>query len=594
MKKYINIGSMKVPLDSYVTTGTALLGTKGSGKTYTAKGIAEQLLDLKVPIIVFDPIGKWRWLKVPAGRGGRGYKVVVAGGQAPDLPLNPQSATAIVRAAIKENIPLVLDFYDKRLSKADWRKIVQTCFRTLLYENEGLRHIFLEETAEFAPQKVLDGETYAEVEKLVRMGGNASLGITLINQRSQEVNKAVLDLCDNLVLLKQRGAHAIDNLEKWLDRIAPDSAQEIAKELPNLKPGECWVFTADAERPVRTRGDAINSFHPDRTKPEADASARAAADPSDFVKRLSGELDKVIEEAEANDPKRLRTQIAELQRQLREKNSVHAQPPAEVATKIMAAEQRGYEKGMRDAARAAAEGAIKLKKRLKQAVDEAFDGSEQRHLEGPGKIVFAPIPNEWDRPKEVVDSTSILRTRKMTREQVEKEFPGVQISGDRPPVQQRILNTLAELERLDVMRPQKELVAFFANYANVRSKGFANAIGALNSQGLVEYPEPGRVCLTEKGAELAVYPEAPRSPADVQQRVMQLLGGACSRILKPLIESYPITIPRVELAAEAGYENVRSKGFANMLGRLRSLGFVDYDKGSVSANPVLFLQERRQ
>ncbi|HUQ52255.1 MAG TPA: hypothetical protein VM692_08525 [Gammaproteobacteria bacterium] len=62
---------------------------------------------------------------------------------------------------------------------------MQTCFRTLLYENEGMRHIFLEEAAEYCPQKVQDGETDAEVEKLVRMGGNASLAITLINQRAR-------------------------------------------------------------------------------------------------------------------------------------------------------------------------------------------------------------------------------------------------------------------------------------------------------------------------------------------------------------------------------------------------------------------------
>ena len=143
-------------------------------------------------------IGVWRYLKVAgAGAHGKGFKVV-AGGREPDLPLTPTSAPEIVRAAIRENIPLIIDLYDEKLSKADWRRIVQKCFRTLLYENHGLRHIFLEETAEYAPQKVFDGETYAEVEKLVRMGGNKSLGITLINQRAQEVNKAVLDLCEIL------------------------------------------------------------------------------------------------------------------------------------------------------------------------------------------------------------------------------------------------------------------------------------------------------------------------------------------------------------------------------------------------------------
>src|SRR5919108_416211 len=198
-KRLIQIGDVGIPLESYAIGGTALLGIRASGKTWTGKSIAEQLLEHRIPIIVFDPIGVWRHLKVPAKKNGKGYPIVVAGGKGADIPLSPSTATEIVRAAMRENIPLVIDLYDKSLSKADWRRIVQASFRTLLYENEGMRHIFLEEAAEYVPQTVRDGETYAEVEKLVRMGGNASLGITLINQRAQEVNKAVLDLCDECV-----------------------------------------------------------------------------------------------------------------------------------------------------------------------------------------------------------------------------------------------------------------------------------------------------------------------------------------------------------------------------------------------------------
>lgn len=105
MKKSIHIGSVAIALESYVIAGTALLGTKGAGKTYAAKGIAEQLLDADVPIIVFDPIGRWRFMKIAGedAKNPKGYKVVVAGGEQADLPLTPQSATEIVRAAIRAN-----------------------------------------------------------------------------------------------------------------------------------------------------------------------------------------------------------------------------------------------------------------------------------------------------------------------------------------------------------------------------------------------------------------------------------------------------------------------------------------------------------
>jgi hypothetical protein len=49
-------------------------------------------------------------------------------------------------------------------------------------------------------------------------------------------------------------------------------------------------------------------------------------------------------------------------------------------------------------------------------------------------------------------------------------------------------------------------------------------------------------------------------------------------------------VRREQLAAAADYGHVRSKGFLNALGRLRTLGFVTYQAGDVVATPVLFLE----
>lgn len=328
--KQIHIGDVSFPLDTFATSGTAILGIRASGKTYTAKGVAEQLLDYDVPIVVFDAIGVWRHLKVAGeGKGARGYKVVVAGGSDQDLPLTPDSAPQIVRAAIREHVSLVIDLYDRNLSKADWRSIVRSCFRTLFFENEGVRHIFLEETPEYAPQKVIDGETYAEVEKLVRMGGNASLGITLISQRAQEVNKAVLDLCENVVLMRQRGAHAIDSLEKFMDRITPDVAKEVAKSLPNMKAGEAWVFSGASDAPVRTRSARLRTFHPDRTKPQTRVKIGKPADVSSFVVNMAKSLEALLVEQRQNDPELLREQLRLLHVELDDARKQVRQGPSE-------------------------------------------------------------------------------------------------------------------------------------------------------------------------------------------------------------------------------------------------------------------------
>jgi hypothetical protein len=320
--------------------GNAILGIRDSGKSYTAIKIAEIFFDAGIPFVAFDPIGRWRFLRVPGN--GRGYPVVVAGGMAADLPLTAASAPEIVRAAMQAGVSLVVDLYDIEISKADWRKIVGEAVRVLLYENgqHGLRHIFIEEAAEFAPQRVgpEQGRVYAEIEKLARMGGNARLGYTLINQRAEEVNKAVLELCDNLFLHRQKGRNSLNALTKWLDLadVQPGS-KEIIKSLPTLPQGECWAWMAGSNQPARIRVPSKNSFEPDRRAMRGNPvdTIRPPVNVNDFVAdlrdRLAGKkpaakpapkivqpMEKDVKESEARalreENEALKRRVAELER----------------------------------------------------------------------------------------------------------------------------------------------------------------------------------------------------------------------------------------------------------------------------------------
>jgi hypothetical protein len=286
--------SSKLIIDpiEYASQGNAILGIRDSGKTYTGTYLAEQLFDAKIPFIAFDPIGVWRNLKI--GKKGAGYPVVVAGDNG-DLPLTANTAADIVRAAMTENVSLVIDLYSMHLSKADWKKIVEQSIRLLLYENKphGLRHIFIEEASEFVPQIVRpdEGRVYAEIEKLARMGGNASLGYTLINQRAEQINKAVLELCDCLFLHRQKGRHSITALGKWLDAADATNTKEILNSLPSLSQGECWVWLQGSHEPVRIKMPEKKTVHPDRRNPLASAGG-VQVDVSSFVRKLNAALNQ--------------------------------------------------------------------------------------------------------------------------------------------------------------------------------------------------------------------------------------------------------------------------------------------------------------
>ncbi len=70
-----------------------------------------------------------------------------------------------------------------------------------------------------------------------------------------------------------------------------------------------------------------------------------------------------------------------------------------------------------------------------------------------------------------------------------------------------------------------------------------------------------------------------------------MLGGASGRILKPLIDAYPKSMSRIDVAAMAGYEHVRSTGFVKAMSQLSTLGFISYpNSGAVVAKSLLFLE----
>jgi hypothetical protein len=565
--KTIHIGNVEMPLSDFAISRSAILGITNSGKTYTAKGVAEQLLDHGVPIVVFDAIGVWRFLKVPGENArGKGYEIAVAGGRTPDLPLTPQSAPAIMHAAIKENIPLIIDLYDNKLSKADWRRIVKDCFRILLYNNVGVRHIFLEEAAEFAPQKIMDGDVYAEVEKLARMGGNASVGITFINQRAQELNKAVLELCDNVILMRQRGTHAIDSLEKWLDRLSPNEAEAIANSMPQMGQGDCWIFTEASDKAVRTRSGLIRSHHPDRKNPEQLAIS-SGVDATGFVSRLSTELTALIEEHQANDPAVLKRKIQQLEKDLK------AKPGAVTETKevpVLTDEER---------------------KRLVKLV-KVFDNIDTRLAATTDKLEGIQLETRANR-SEVMFFKSLLQEKLSAAPQRATATIATNRFLDRiiAPRSQLPLPQLAGNGESKVSGGIKRMMIALAQRGELTKRQMCVRAGCSSTSGTTgTYISSMRTngwitqsgenyTLTREGEKaLGSYTPLPEGQA-LYEYWRDYLGGGAARILTALFESHPNIVPKSMLGELAGMSHT-SGTFGTYLSKLRTLDLIeDVDKG---------------
>lgn len=584
--KTIQLGVLKLPVLDYAIQGNAILGIKESGKTYTATTVAEQLMDARIPIIAFDNVGVWKWLKV--GRAGHaGYPVVVAGGKAGDFPITSLTAPEIIRAARRTGVSLVVDLHDRALSHAERGRIVAACVEVLLYENEdwGLCHVFFEEAARWVPQVVRgdNAKVYSAVESFCQMGGNSRVGYTLIGQRAESLNKEVLELCDLLILGRQKGRNSLTALGKWLDIGEVTDSRAIAKTLPTLPTSEFWIWPSASVLPQRVKMQQKHTVHPDRRALALHGEARAykPLDVKSFVAQMSVTLETVVAEAKANDPAELRRQVADLKKQLAA--AAKAAPVAPVVERVeVPVFKDGEVKRLEDTV----EGLDDLFAQLIAAANEISSALRA--------ATTSPTPRRASTP--VAASPSPLRT--LLTQPVSRPAPPR--PGSRPPAgdesdvaltrsKQAILDALAKFETVGITTPRRELVAFLAG-ASPKSSEYTKNLSRLVGDGLLNYPGSKIVSFTDAGRARATAPTAALTVAELLQAVLARLSRPRAAIVQCLVNHYPDSVLRQTIAEESG-ASVKSSEFTKNLSRLRALGLLDYaGSNAARALPHLFLE----
>jgi hypothetical protein len=99
-----------------------------------------------------------------------------------------------------------------------------------------------------------------------------------------------------------------------------------------------------------------------------------------------------------------------------------------------------------------------------------------------------------------------------------------------PPVQLRLLNTLAELKAMRIAPVERAQLALFAGHSPT-SGAFANYLGALRTAGHIEYPSGGMVVLTESGLQIAEPNTEPLDNVELHRRIREKLPPVLWRVL---------------------------------------------------------------
>jgi hypothetical protein len=576
---------MKPLPDAALQQHIAVLGKNGSGKTYASKAvIVEPLLAAGKRVAIVDPTSAWWGLRSSADGKAPGFPVLVLGGDHGDLPLPVSGGAAVARLIVDQGVNLIADTGNLTVGERtrwmiDFAGAIYRLNRTPLY-------LVIDEAHVFAPQgKVPDpdtGKMLHAVNQLASGGRSRGIRLTMITQRPQKLHKDALTTADTLIAMRVLAPHDRDAVKAWIDGCGdPAHGRDVLNSLAQLKRGEGWVWYPEGGHLLRTQFPGIRTFDSSATPTDGHAVKTPKGAAEIDLTEINKALAEAVREAEANDPKRLRAKLVELERELKKRQA----PPAGAdRVSVAAARHEGREEAAREGYAAGLRAVQPIAERL-STLSKAVSETVQAFQQDLRRLAAAHPPIE----------RSPIAAAAPVQRQPAAARPAPDSTGSRAKPEQRVLDALSWWASIGVSAPGKGQVGFIAGYRVGKNVGgtFGNILGKLRSEGLIDYPSQGAACLTDTGRELARPPREAATAPTLQTAVHDRLDGPESRVLSVLIDAYPEALTKQECGARSSYtvgDNVGGT-FGNILGRLRSLGLIDYPApGKVVALPVLFLE----
>jgi len=590
-----------------VTKKLAFLGQPGSGKSYAAMKAAEEMLGIDAQVVIIDPVGVWWGLRLHADGASPGIDIPIFGGLRGDIPLTPTSGALVADVIVDRRLSVVLDVsqFEHDAEKARFVTAFAKRFYWRMKAAPAPVHLFLEEAHEFVPQQMSSGEDpmmLHEFKKLQKHGRNYGIGMSLISQRTAEVNKSVLWLTEIMFAFQNNAAPDRKVVIDWTAQADKAAAREVDALLPTLGVGEAYVYSPAF---LRFRGLAKigrRSTYDSSSTPDFESEDRAPAkdlEPLDLG-ALTAAMAATAEEHKANDPKALKARIAELERELAERapDCGHLPMIAQLRTDIETGRTSAIQLG-RECSVGIAEAMLSVERALRilKAVSRKLEGSAvAAATNGPETTpptdgTQSPV---YETIREVRGTVPpFLGTHEHDRPQPTQLVEHVQkqqqkIAHSRPAGQQALLDAAARLLAANIDTPDRAQVAVFAG-KSPKSSATERHFAALIQDGLFEIPRAGAVKLTRDGARAATKVQQAATLSEYHNMWLDMLKGPERKLFQAMrARRSRAAVTREQLAYEARISFTSSateRGYAWLIG----LGlFQIAGKGAVAPGPTMY------
>ena len=630
----------------FVVSTAGVFATKGLGKSHLAQVMAEEMLAHGQVIVAIDPTDAWWGLRSSADGRSDGYPVVVLGGDHGDLPLEPGGAVQLAEAVVAERFSCVI--CTDGMSDLAETKFVREFLDTIYRRNRKPIHIFVDEADVFAPQKpfdVEDARCIRAMSHIVRRGRKKGIGSTLITQRPAELNASVRTMVDMLFVLGMSHNLDIDAVERWLrlrkKKHGANAAfalqEEMIESLDSLQRGDAWVWAPRLKIHKRFRARAKRTFDSGATPKPGQKKIKApkklaAVD----LERLGQAMAAAVQRQKDNDPTALRKQVTALRKELESgKGLDRSEANVELRSRVVALEKElaSAKKVKETIVEVIKPADLRRLEALVKKIDKLIlritgtNADLELHLSGlraeatklqevatrvtqlrgkkagalVGEVLAlapeAPIEKSWSKgdplhhaygshPPAKPKSTKPVNPTKLVKQPLTNGHAAAAPEGLKP-AHLRLLSAIAWWEAIGVTEPDLGGVAFVAK-TSAKSSAFDNNRSRLCAAGYIDYPQTGRVRLTEAGRQLAPPPPIPPTNEALQLAVLGQVRPALGRLLRVLIDTYPNEMALEDFAKAAG-TSVTSSAFDNNRSWLRARGLATYPRtGFVRATELLF------
>lgn len=591
MKKLHLATNVSLPIDALMQP-IALLGNRGSGKTYGLTKLFELAHDAGVQCVAVDVISKLWGLRLGADGKSPGLEdVYIFGGRHGDVPLKPEQGAFVAKVIVERHIHAVLDVALMR--KGERRRFLTDFFEEfyLLKKQVDVPQpcvVFIEEAHAVAPQRPQPDEArmLGAVEDLVREGRNAGIGVVLDDQRPATVNKNVLALTEVLIALRTTFTSDRKVYEEWIEQKVDEGMEEVdlPKELPFLKAGEGFLYAPTSGLFERVKILPKQTYDSTATTKVGGKKLGKVGTLSPVdLKSLGTAMESVVAEAKASDPKALRAKVAELEARLA--FAVAAQPQVKTETRTV------EKKALKGPELARLEKVMTRLEALKTSSDAAHH-------------VFKETATALAMELQAIRTAEALELAKATRpmngngmiapghyelKRLEpkptRKFEAVTVTGGQPSDYAMVL--LTTLRRRHPMLLTRAQISTLSN-RRPRSSAFAGAMAEMVKGGWAEV-KGGLFGLSQQGLQLFNGGEVtvPQTADEVQGQWRNALSPYERSFFDSLVAAYPQGCTRAELA-EYTRHSITSSAFSGAISSLVRNGLAEVSDGSVFASSSLF------